>query len=60
MTQKHFIAIAETFNAEITSFAGPSEARDVAIRMAKRFAVVAASDNPKFDTQRFLRACGIN
>ena len=51
MTRKHFIAMAR----EIAEMSDRKSARTV----AEAFAQVARSTNSRFDTQRFLTACGV-
>lgn len=51
MTKKHFIAFA----AAILRMGDRNSARAAAQVVIN----VARSDNPRFDTDRFLRACGL-
>jgi hypothetical protein len=51
MTRKHFVAMAR----EIAEMPDRKSARTV----AEAFAQVARSVNSRFDTQRFLTACGV-
>lgn len=51
MTKRHFIAIAAILKSEHSP--GQSS-QAVAIRLADYF----ANENPRFDRQRFLTACG--
>jgi hypothetical protein len=51
MTRKHFIAMAK----EIAQMADRKSARVA----AEAFAQVARSVNSRFDTNRFLTACGV-
>lgn len=50
MTKRHFIAIAKILAA------GKGPERD---RIANALADVFASDNPRFDRARFLKAAGV-
>lgn len=59
MSKKHFIAITEVIRKQIEA-AVTNTAYSAAEAIARDFARIVASDNPRFDTQRFLRACGIN
>lgn len=56
MTKKHFEAIARVLNAEQSDKTGEARdaLRDVAIRLAAQFNM----DNPRFDRDKFLTACG--
>lgn len=61
MTRKHFEAIAAKIKARLATIDyGDEAAYYIAVSIAKDFADVAANDNPRFDTHRFLAACGIN
>jgi hypothetical protein len=51
MTRKHFVAMAK----EIAQMPNMAERLTVALAFCK----VAASDNPRFDSGRFLTACGV-
>ena len=56
MTRKDFELIAEV----IRLFPWISDAqRDVGDLIAVRLANALATTNPRFDTERFLKACGI-
>lgn len=48
MTRKHFKAIAEIISSQ----------PDVSITLAEELASYFKSDNPNFDRDRFLTACG--
>jgi hypothetical protein len=53
MTRKDYILIAEVI---ATSWHANAEAkRDLAVSMAEAL----ETDNPRFDSERFLRACGV-
>ena len=69
MTKKHFEAIAAAFAAQQKMIDYHKEqgdmkdmeagwARDSLRKVATSMAGTFAADNPRFDTQRFLRACG--
>lgn len=64
MTKKHFERFAAILKADIEETARrfPTEAqrtRDAAQYAASTFARVAAEDNPRFDSTRFYKACGL-
>lgn len=52
MTRKDYIAIAEVFFLS-------KEAEDDLDNCARRMADTLATDNARFDRQRFLVACGV-
>ena len=52
MTRKHFKAVADALRA---SDAHPDSVRDIALALADVF----AGENPRFDSDRFLTACGV-
>jgi len=56
MTRKHFEAIAALINAEQSDKTGEAwqAVRDVAVRLAAQFNI----ENPRFDRDRFMTACG--
>ena len=56
MTQKHFVAIAETIRLQYECL--DDEERAVLRATAKNLADVCARFNPNFDRARFLTACG--
>lgn len=66
MTRKPFEAVAAAIRTQMDNAAGLSNeacreaAAIAAVAIARDFARIAANDNPRFDAQRFLRACGIN
>lgn len=66
MTKKHFEAVAAAIKKQFDNAQGltnefaRNSATTVVYSIAQDFARIAASDNPRFDTQRFLRACSIS
>lgn len=58
MSKKHYNAIAAAIREEIDSSL-PRGARDMAAkRIAVRLCETFMADNPRFDRDRFLTACG--
>lgn len=69
MTRKHFEAIAAAIKSQLDNSVAPGQTKVSQHTLGYRagieaaafqFARIAASDNPRFDTLRFLSACGIN
>jgi hypothetical protein len=68
MSKKHFESLAAVFKEQQsvlnTSEYFNAEERSAALRVlestARTVAAVCADANPRFDTRRFLAACGIN
>jgi hypothetical protein len=58
MTRKHYQQIAEMIRQTYTLNDG-HEAGTIA-HIAEQFATIAKRDNPNFDRDRFLTACGMN
>lgn len=64
MTRKNYIAIAEAINVSLFTIdcddMPMSEAHNLGITVAARnIADVMQADNPRFDRDRFLKACGV-
>lgn len=64
MTKKDYILIAKIFNKNITSINERENApiyktTTVNKAMAKQFAYVFAKENPRFNEEKFLSACGV-
>lgn len=57
MTRKHYVAIARAFESMLP--VSDEVLMDLRI-LANRIAFVAEQDNPRFDRQRFLAACGLS
>lgn len=57
MTRKDYVMIAEVINRNTTSLT-ESAFIDFA-RMAEDLATELQNDNPRFDRDRFLTACGV-
>lgn len=52
MTRKHYIAIAKIINGLMLTHVEKEP-------IAQQFADLCGEDNPNFDRQRFLVACGV-
>ena len=61
MTKKDYVKIAGVFidSHQKLVATGKSYALDVLSDLAQDLAVVFASDNPQFNQDRFLEACGL-
>ena len=60
MTKKDYIAIAKVINhVQRANIAGDISTKNVAQNIAYGIADVMQSDNPNFDRNRFLLACGV-
>ena len=62
MTRKHFVAIAKALNVGRVPRGQTYTAADVDLMQdetARAIAYVLATDNPRFDRERFLKACGV-
>lgn len=69
MSRKHFEAVAAAIRTQLDNAVAPGQATvsqhttgycSGIEAAARAFAGVAVNDNPRFDTRRFLTACGIN
>ncbi len=59
MTEKHYKAIAEIIDYQITMCMG-RYAREKGIEIvAKELADYFVTENPRFDCDKFLKACGL-
>lgn len=58
MSRKDYVAIADVFAKAADSTVRRTK-RDVARELAEEVANVFAADNPAFDRERFLKACGV-
>lgn len=58
MTKRHFIAFAAHVNAEQAQYPKDSTERSAIRDVALWFAVMAEQDNPRFNREQFLTACG--
>ena len=57
MTRKDFEAIAHIIHTRVTL--GDASDRDVCAEIASVLARYLSTTNPRFDTGRFMRACGL-
>jgi hypothetical protein len=62
LSKRHYVAIASIANVALkSSVDGRKYANDpVVVSFAENLARYFASDNPRFDRERFLAACGVN
>ena len=63
MTRKDYILIAGVFNRRINAIADGATDREIfgAVKStAMHMATALATDNPRFDRERFLAACGVD
>lgn len=63
MSKKHYEAIAEAIKreVEVPGITGERERAIVGLaqlNLARAIALVMREDNPRFDTNRFMKACG--
>lgn len=59
MTKRHFEAIARMLREQGETLADPTQAADIAHRdLVDGMASYFADQNPRFDRERFLTACG--
>lgn len=58
LSRKHYVAIASEFKTAYEDVADDGAAVVMA-DFARRLAGVFAGDNPAFDRERFLKACGV-
>lgn len=58
MTRKDYIATADILEALVSS-TDTHEELNLMIEAVENFADMFAEDNPRFDRNRFMRACGI-
>jgi hypothetical protein len=60
MTRKHFVQMAAIIRQTLTDNRhSPAVARARAMETANAFMQLALASNPRFDSERFLRACGL-
>ena len=59
MTRKHFEAIARVLRTEMRDMTVTVGERMVVERIARDLAEQFAEENPRFDTERFLAASGV-
>ena len=60
MTRKDYVLIAEGFKNAFSAFTELSYSeRWGMVKAARSVADTLAADNPRFDRERFLKACGV-
>jgi hypothetical protein len=59
MTRKDYVLIAAAIKAAYQTFDKPSNHANGARHVAHTLADTLATDNPRFDRDRFLTACGV-
>ena len=64
MSRKHYIATAQIIQELVEIAPGTGSAYDHGFKdatgfAAQRLAIMFATDNPRFDHDRFYRACGL-
>jgi hypothetical protein len=59
-SKKHYVAIAREIAELLKDLEGSNAAINAVALLASRLAYVFKDDNPAFDRERFLRACGVN
>jgi len=59
MTRKDYELIAAAIREEVNLWRDGSESQHMVGKTAKAISTALAKDNPRFDRDRFLRACGI-
>jgi len=57
MTRKHFEAVARMFHETLSNPTVGSSARVAVIALVHQHADYFASENPRFDRERFIAAC---
>jgi hypothetical protein len=58
-SKKHYIAIAREIAELLKDMEGSNTAINAIALLASRLACIFKDDNPAFDRERFLRACGV-
>lgn len=58
MSKKHYTALAKAFASALSQMTQIEQTG--ALLLIRRYATVAAQDNPRFDVQRFYAACGLD
>ena len=58
MSKKDYIAIAREFNIQLALHADSKPACTALREIAQALAIQFKQDNPRFDRERFLIACG--
>jgi hypothetical protein len=58
-SKKHYVAIAREIAELLKDLEGSNAAINAIALLASRLACIFKDDNPAFDRERFLRACGV-
>ena len=58
-SKKHYIAIAREIAELLKDLEGSNAAINAVALLASRLACIFKDDNPAFDRERFLQACGV-
>ena len=58
-SKKHYVAIAREIAELLKDLEGSNAAINAIALLTLRLACVFKDDNPAFDRERFLRACGV-
>jgi hypothetical protein len=59
-SKKHYVAIAREISELLKDLEGSNVAINAISLLASRLAYIFKDDNPAFDRDRFLRACGVD
>jgi hypothetical protein len=59
-SKKHYVAIAREIAELLKDLEGSNAAINAVVLLASRLACIFKADNPAFDRERFLRACGVS
>jgi hypothetical protein len=59
-SKKHYVAVAREIAELLKDLEGSNTAITAIALLASRLACIFKDDNPAFDRERFLQACGVN
>lgn len=60
MTRKDYVLIAQAIKGQVNFFIGDQLVLQVIKAIAISVAMALATDNPRFDRDRFMQACGFD